>query len=287
MQALPGQAAAGRAGGAVDHLWAACPKDGGGAHGAGLRGRVEGEGGELVVGQQGGGGADGGLDAGGRFDDCGDSGAGGASALEEECRRPRPLLRNLPEEDPRVAAALRSRFDMPLESRCWRIGFRKQHPPGQSRHINELELEAVVDAIRWLSRSREGAHRRVVLELDSLVDGVAVVTYGTPESAAATRAASEGTAGVRGGGRGGGGTGAASLAVGEQLQNMVLGVLGPSGVLGGPWGYGVEAACCPSERCRHAEVRGEAVPDVRVPQGQWCGLLGEETRVVRKWSRVA
>ena len=28
-------------------------------------------------------------------------------------------------------------------------------------------------------------------------------------------------------------------------------------------------------------VRGEAVPDVRVPQGQWCGLLGEETRVVR------
>ena len=94
---------------------------------------------------------------------------GGASALEEECRRPRPLLRNLPEEDPRVAAALRSRFDMPLESRCWRIGFRKQHPPGQSRHINELELEAVVDAIRWLSRSREGAHRRVVLELDSLV----------------------------------------------------------------------------------------------------------------------
>ena len=43
------------------------------------------------------------------------------------------------------------------------------------------------------------------------------------------------------------------MAVGEQLQNMVLGVLGPSGVLGGPWGYGVEAACCPSERCRHAE----------------------------------
>mgnify|MGYP001262939527 CR=1 FL=1 len=58
---------------------------------------------------------------------------------------------------------------MPLESRCWRIGFRKQHPLGHSRHINELELEAVVDAIRWLSRSREGAHRRVVLELDSLV----------------------------------------------------------------------------------------------------------------------
>ena len=63
-------------------------------------------------------------------------------------------------------------------------------------------------------------------ELDSLVDGVAVA-YGTPESAAATRAASEGTAGVRDdGGLGGGGAGAASFAVGEQLQNMVLVVLG-------------------------------------------------------------
>ncbi len=62
-----------------------------------------------------------------------------------------------------------------------------------------------------------------MLELDSLVDGVAAGAYGTPESAAAIRAASEGTAGVRGGGRGGGGTGAGSFAVGEQLQNMVLG----------------------------------------------------------------
>ena len=72
-----------------------------------------------------------------------------------------------------------------------------------------------------------------MLELDSLVDGVAVA-YGTPESAAATRAASEGTAGVRGG-RGGGGAGAASFAVGEQLQNMLV-VLCPKwgsfGVLG-------------------------------------------------------
>ena len=89
-----------------------------------------------------------------------------------------------------------------------------------------------------------------MLELDSLVDGVAAVAYGTPASAAAIRAASEGTAGVRddGGGLGGGGAGAASFAVGEQLQNMVL------VVLGGPWGYGVEAACCPSGGCRHAEL---------------------------------
>ena len=64
-----------------------------------------------------------------------------------------------------------------------------------------------------------------MLELDSLVDGVAAVAYGTPESAAAIRAASEGIAGVRGG-LGGGGAGAASFAVGEQLQNMVLVVLG-------------------------------------------------------------
>ena len=60
-----------------------------------------------------------------------------------------------------------------------------------------------------------------MLELDSLVDGVAAVAYGTPESAAAILAASESASGVRGG-LGGGGAGAASLAVGEQLQNMVL-----------------------------------------------------------------
>ena len=88
-----------------------------------------------------------------------------------------------------------------------------------------------------------------MLELDSLVDGVAVVTYGTPESAAATRAASDGTAGVRDvdGGLGGGGAGAASLAVGEQLQNMSF------VVLGGPWGMGKRRRCCPSEMYWHAE----------------------------------
>ena len=75
-----------------------------------------------------------------------------------------------------------------------------------------------------------------MLELDSLVDGVTVVAYGTPESAAAIRAASEGTAGVRDGGLGGGGgAGAASFAVGEQLQNMVCGPWGSlgNGVRGG------------------------------------------------------
>ena len=74
-----------------------------------------------------------------------------------------------------------------------------------------------------------------MLELESLVDGVAVVAYGTPESAAAMRAASEGTAGVGvrdDGGLGGGGAGAASFAVGEQLQNMVLVVLVVLWVLG-------------------------------------------------------
>ena len=73
-----------------------------------------------------------------------------------------------------------------------------------------------------------------MLELDSLVDGVVAVAYGTPESAAAMRAASEGTAGVRDvdGGLGGGGAGAASFAVGEQLQNMALWSLGVLGVMG-------------------------------------------------------
>ena len=66
------------------------------------------------------------------------------------------------------------------------------------------------------------------------VDGVAAVAYGTPESAAAILAASESVSGVRGG-LGGGGAGAASLAVGEQLQNMVL------------VGVGSEAAVLPRE----------------------------------------
>ena len=84
-----------------------------------------------------------------------------------------------------------------------------------------------------------------MLELDSLVDGVTAPTNGTPESAAAIRAASEGTAGVRddGGGLGGGGAGAASFAVGEQLQNMVLWSL----TLWGSLGYGSEAAGLPSD----------------------------------------
>ena len=113
-----------------------------------------------------------------------------------------------------------------------------------------------------------------MLELDSLVDGVAVA-YGTPESAAAMRAASEGTAGVGvrdDGGLGGGGAGAASFAVGEQLQNMVLGVLGST------LGMGSEAAGCPSDGSRRAE---RCVAKVFSPlpssQGQWCGQLSAES----------
>ena len=91
-----------------------------------------------------------------------------------------------------------------------------------------------------------------MLELDSFVDGVTVVAYGTPESAAAMRAASEGTAGVGvrdEGGLGGGGAGAASFAVGEQLQNMVLWSSGVLGVLG-VWGQ--RRRCCPAMVCRCA-----------------------------------
>ena len=70
-----------------------------------------------------------------------------------------------------------------------------------------------------------------MLELDSLVDGVAAVAYGTPESAAAMRCASETASGVLlGGGLGGGvGAGVSFWLVGEQEQNMVLGVLGEWG----------------------------------------------------------
>ena len=110
-----------------------------------------------------------------------------------------------------------------------------------------------------------------MLELDSLVDGVTAPTNGTPESAAAIRAASEGTAGVRddGGGLGGGGAGAASFAVGEQLQNMVLGVLGST------LGMGSEAAGCPSDGSSDGS---EAVSPLRGSHGQWCGEWGQKSR---------
>ena len=80
-----------------------------------------------------------------------------------------------------------------------------------------------------------------MLELDSLVDGVAAVAYGTPASAAAMRCASETASGVLlGGGLGGGvGAGVSFWLVGEQEQNMVLVVLGE---LLGEWGQRWRAA---------------------------------------------
>ena len=94
------------------------------------------------------------------------------------------------------------------------------------------------------------------------VDGVAAVAYGTPESAAAILAASESASGVRGG-LGGGGAGAASLAVGEQLQNMVL------------VGVGSEAAVLPRAMGPGTRrVAREAVSIRTRLQGQWCGQTG-------------
>ena len=106
-----------------------------------------------------------------------------------------------------------------------------------------------------------------MLELDSLVDGVAAVAYGTPASAAAIRAASEGTAGVRddGGGLGGGGAGAASFAVGEQLQNMVLWSLGVRGL----WGIGGVLPQRLVQWCRHAEWCAAKL--FLYVRGQLCG----------------
>ena len=88
----------------------------------------------------------------------------------------------------------------------------------------------------------------------------------------ATRAASEGTAGVRGG-LGGGGAGAASFAVGEQLQNMslwseVLGVLR----------VGSEAAVLPPAMGPGPRRGARREPFLYVIglQGQWCGQTGKK-----------
>ena len=112
-----------------------------------------------------------------------------------------------------------------------------------------------------------------MLELDSLVDGVTAPTNGTPESAAAIRAASEGTAGVRddGGGLGGGGAGAASFAVGEQLQNMVLVVLG---VL---WVWGQMAAGLPSDGSSRGDVRGKVVSPLCTSRVSGAASEGRKT----------
>ena len=110
-----------------------------------------------------------------------------------------------------------------------------------------------------------------MLELDSLVDGVAAVAYGPPESAAATRCASETASGVLlGGGLGGGvGAGVSFWLVGEQEQNMVLGVLGST------LGMGSEAAGCPSDGSSDGS---EAVSPLRGSHGQWCGEWGQKSR---------
>jgi hypothetical protein len=94
---------------------------------------------------------------------------GGAAALEKECRRPRALLRNAQDNTCNVAEALRSGFEMPLDPEKWKIGYRRIYPPGHSRHINELEMEGAVDAVRWISRSAARCNSRILIEMDSLV----------------------------------------------------------------------------------------------------------------------
>ena len=73
---------------------------------------------------------------------------GGQAALEQECRRPRPLLRNAQDNACIIADALRTGFEMPVDAEKWKIGFRRSYRTEHTRHINELEMEGAVDAVR-------------------------------------------------------------------------------------------------------------------------------------------
>ena len=96
--------------------------------------------------------------------------------LQREVRRPRPKFADVKFVDhsvegapprPVVAGSMRSLFDSPLDPGVWEVALRRSFSSGG--HINERELQMIVDAVRWFSRTAGNCHSRLVVESDSLV----------------------------------------------------------------------------------------------------------------------
>jgi len=99
------------------------------------------------------------------------------SSLQDECVKPRRVNKVIPDfsfsdddmcdKEP-YATQLESGFLSPTDPDVWKVAFRKTRK-NDTRHINEAELAAVVDAIRWASRSKRFRGKRIVIESDSIV----------------------------------------------------------------------------------------------------------------------
>ena len=96
--------------------------------------------------------------------------------LRRECRRPHRRQPPAGAEDRwSVQQDLAAAFDAPTDPASWHVAVRRSFPAGG--HINEKELAAVVDGVRWAARGPRGRGCRLVVEADSAV-AVGIVRKG-------------------------------------------------------------------------------------------------------------
>ena len=87
--------------------------------------------------------------------------------LRRECMRPRSEPRD-PDDRWEVERAWAADFEAPLDPAAWRVAVRRRlRGPARLAHINDKELGATVDAVRWAVRSPATRRCRIVLQSDS------------------------------------------------------------------------------------------------------------------------
>ena len=93
--------------------------------------------------------------------------------LKKEARRPRGTSRAA-EED--FNTHMKSEITKPESISSWKIAVRARNSRTKAS-INDLELEAIVRAVKWTLRNTQHFNSRIILEADSLV-AVGVVRKG-------------------------------------------------------------------------------------------------------------
>ena len=89
--------------------------------------------------------------------------------LRRECMRPRTEPRN-PDDQWEVQRAWGAEFEAPQDPSAWSVAVRRRlRGPARLAHINDKELGATVDAVRWAGRSSRTRRCRLVVESDSTV----------------------------------------------------------------------------------------------------------------------
>ena len=87
--------------------------------------------------------------------------------LRRECMRPRSEPRD-PDNRWEVERAWSTAFEAPLDPAAWRVAVRRRlRGPARAAHINDKELGATVDAVRWAVRSSATRRCRIVVQSDS------------------------------------------------------------------------------------------------------------------------